>query len=90
MHDHESDAYVAQKEHIWKHQHGAGRSAAAAARGVPGRYDITVTNGVVVQSFLDRRNRVVSGSLESAKGNRNETDRNKNKSTRNETNQMSA
>ena len=35
---HESNANLAQKEHIWKHQNGAGRSAAAAASGVPGRY----------------------------------------------------
>ena len=35
---HESNAYMAQKEHIWKHQNGAGRSAAAAATSVPGRY----------------------------------------------------
>ena len=38
---HESNANLAQKEHIWKHQNGAGRSAAAAAAAassVPGRY----------------------------------------------------
>ena len=35
---HESNANLAQKEHIWKHQNGAGRSAAAAASSVPRRY----------------------------------------------------
>ena len=36
---HESNANLAQKEHIWKHQNGAGKSAAAAAASsVPGRY----------------------------------------------------
>ena len=35
---HESNANLAQTEHIWKHQNGAGRSAAAAASSVPRRY----------------------------------------------------
>ena len=35
---HESNGNLAQKEHIWKHQNGAGRSATAAASSVPGRY----------------------------------------------------
>ena len=35
---HESNAYLAQKELIWKHQKGVGRSPAAAVSSVPARY----------------------------------------------------